>query len=502
MTSSFHIEPVEDLVAVGAVDTSSARIWLRSEVPGRHIVEVLDGGAGRRVEVDVPTAPERCNVAVAVLDGLQPGRRHEIVVRRPADTTWPERELGRATFRTAPASPTAVERFSIGVMSCHQPFDENGDVQPEARAMLAGTNRLLAERDAAFVLMLGDQMYSDSPSSRSLFDAEHFRTVAPKGRDALLDCDAAEVRRLYQDRYRSFFALPEWRELLAARPCYPILDDHEVIDNWGSDEDHATSEWHAVRRGALDAYRDFQDSRVRDRDARPEGALHYDFEYGPVAVMVTDMRTRRSIGDGTLFGAEQVEAIERFLREHRDLPIAVLGTSLPLFHVPRQAASLGAMLTGDGDDFSDRAIHPAFRDEYRRVCGILRTHVERNPKQQLVLASGDIHLGAICELRWSDRATALQLISSGITREAEAAVGLLSSLALEASHDEPEDREDHPQADVVESDDNPLLDRNLGLIEIERDARGDWRAGLALYGPGAGMLRRAASLRGDGTPSH
>ena len=29
-----------------------------------------------------------------------------------------------------------------------------------------------------------------------------------------------------------------------------------MIDNWGSDEDHETSEWHAVRRGALDAYRD------------------------------------------------------------------------------------------------------------------------------------------------------------------------------------------------------------------------------------------------------
>ena len=51
-------------------------------------------------------------------------------------------------------------------------------------------------------------------------------------------------------------------------------------------------------------------------------------------------------------------------------------------------------------------------------------------------------------------------------------------------------------ASPVDRTRNLMEVRNLGLIEVERDAHGEWRAGLALYGPGDGMLRRATSLRG------
>jgi alkaline phosphatase D len=483
MKNSFREDPVDDLLAIGAVDQDSARIWVRSATPGRHVLEVAEAGdaARRRVPFDVPADPAADNLAVVTANGLAPGRAHTVSVERPADEVLPARSIGAGRFRTAP--DTAGERVAIGVMSCHQPFDEQGRFDPDARAMLAGADQLLRERDAAFVLMLGDQMYSDAPDGCSLYDDDHFATVAPPGRRRLLDCDANEVRRLYRERHRRFFAMPGWRELLAGRPCYATLDDHEVVNNWGSSPAHDSDEWAAVRDGALRAFVDYQGSRVYDVPERLPPSLHFSFCHGPVAVMVTDMRTPRSIARGTLFGEHQLTEIERFLRVHRDAPVAVVATSLPLFHIPKPMAYLGGLLTPDGDDFSDRAIHPAFEHEYRRICAILRSHVERHPEQQLVLVSGDIHLGAICAIEWPGGSKAAQLISSGVTRSPETGVALASSAAVQMSHLSPDRTGDVPSATVVETaTDNPFLNRNMGLIEVVPDGAGGYAVELSLHG--------------------
>ncbi len=85
---------------------------------------------------------------------------------------------------------------------------------------------------------------------------------------------------------------------------FPIWDDHDIIDNWGSDPAHQRTPWLSVGEGARQAYYDYQGSRVLpspDRDA-----FHYSIEYGRVAIFLMDLRAERRAGkNGRLFSESQ-----------------------------------------------------------------------------------------------------------------------------------------------------------------------------------------------------
>ncbi|MFK7742319.1 MAG: hypothetical protein AB8H80_18545, partial [Planctomycetota bacterium] len=132
---------------------------------------------------------------------------------------------------------------------------------------------------------------------------------------------------------------------------------------------------------------------------------------------------------------------------------------------------------------SDRAIHPAFAEEFGQVCKLLHEHCQRARDQQLILVGGDVHLGAISELRWDSGAKAVQLISSGITRKPERGVTLLSSLAVRAHHATEPTTDHEPHADLVASDaEHPFLGCNLALIELEMQQDGRWSTDLSIHG--------------------
>ena len=223
-----------------------------------------------------------------------------------------------------------------------------------------------------------------------------------------------EVRAIYEQRYRTFGALPERRALLANRASYPMLDDHEIRDNWGSDPDHATEHWGAVRDGAVRAYLDYQYARVAEVPTPLPGSSHYSFVWGPLAVFVTDMRLPRDIARGTLFGAAQLDELARFLDRHADHPALAVVTTQPLLHVPEAAVRVGAALTPQGGDFDDRPTHPSYEAEFRRLSDLLREHRRRAPQQRLLLAS-DIHVGSVCAVRWHDEPPCHLIVSGGVT---------------------------------------------------------------------------------------
>ena len=76
------------------------------------------------------------------------------------------------------------------------------------------------------------------------------------------------------------------RRVLRSRPTYMALDDHEVVDDWGTENVDAVREAAGVR-----AYRVFQQAH------NPGGfgatRLDYGFRRGPAAFYVTDSRTAR-----------------------------------------------------------------------------------------------------------------------------------------------------------------------------------------------------------------
>jgi alkaline phosphatase D len=429
--AQFHLEPLRTMVAVGAVGPHSVRLWMRAERPGTLRVRWWPENAAHHAAeaaVHIPE-PNACdNTASIVLPDdcphappLVPLRRYRFDVVQCAD----QRVIGEGRFETAPAHPAETpEHFSIALLSCHQPFTPRGHVTAQAVPMLQAARRCLERHHTKLVFTVGDQMYADYPARLSLFNERFFAQSAPAGRQRVQDCTPAEIRRLYQMRYRRFWNLAEWQALHATYPCYPILDDHEIVDNWGADPGHQTPEWQAVGAGARAAYFDYQAARVLPRPATLPDSLHYTVVYGPVALFVMDLRSGRRAGaGGQLFAPAQAAALQRFLHEHAATPLLGIVLSVPVVHLPHWAGRLIAHLPPEGEDYADRWAAGAHLRDRDHFLALLQAHQCRYPAQRLFLLSGDIHTGCVHEIRWENSDLRLyQLVSSAITH----ASGLLA----------------------------------------------------------------------------
>jgi alkaline phosphatase D len=69
--------------------------------------------------------------------------------------------------------------------------------------------------------------------------------------------------------------------------------------------------------------------------------------------------------------------------------------SVPIIHLPKLAAKIAARVTPSGEDFSDRWSSGGHIRDRDRVLKILHEHQTQHPFQQVVLLSGDIHIGCV-----------------------------------------------------------------------------------------------------------
>jgi alkaline phosphatase D len=431
----FQNPQLTNMTAVGAVTSHSARIWTRCNRTGEFRIRCWDDRGVASFEKHFEVKKDNSGDNTWAIDlpgesgkgGLKPLTLYRYLVERNDGSE----RIGEGRFESSPDSPAETpSRFSIALMSCNQPFDSAGRIRKDAVQMLRAMRRCFAENQTKLALMVGDQMYSDYPPELSLLNSDFFRHVAPAGQRTLEECTADEVRKLYQERYRHFWNVPEWKAIQAEMPCYPIWDDHEILDNWGTVPAHQEPPWLAVGQGAKLAYYDYQASRVLP-DAGSK-AFHYSVVYGNTAIFVMDLRSERSAGDdGQLFSNSQETDLQRFLDEHREKPVVFIVLTVPIIQLPGMLSRFLAKITPPGEDFSDRWSAQAHLRDRNRMLGRLYRHQEQNPNQRVVLLSGDIHIGCAHELRWKNLHSGVlfQFISSGIThaipRVTAAASGLL-----------------------------------------------------------------------------
>ncbi len=264
-----------------------------------------------------------------------------------------------------------------------------------------------------FVLWTGDQVYADYPEQQSLFTAH----------PDLLAWERERVRALWHSRYRSFWGLEAWKALQADFTGYPMLDDHELVDNYGSFAHHGSEEWRELREGARAAYVDYQHARIADADPWGEGAYDYGFTYGSAAVYVMDTRSRRMVlagGAASVYDRAQLDALATWLEAHALSRVLLLVLPVPLFFIPRWAAWLVTRFPGRfREDGSDRWSHPKFHDDRVQLLNLLRSHQLAHPHQTVVLVSGDVHVGYVMRCYWRSTPDAklYQFVSSAITHE-------------------------------------------------------------------------------------
>ena len=274
-TARFASHLLRNMVGVGITEPRSVRLWMRTDVPGMHELQILGGSSGSKsAKIMIPAGQAGDNTAVIPYPGptghppLDPLTRYRYRIVRTSDGE----PLGEGSFETPPGRDgDTPQKVVIGLLSCHQPFTDRGTISPEADRMLSVLPRILRENDVKFVLPCGDQMYADEPGIFSLFNFKNpylIRQAFPNRKvlpENIFECTDKEVRRLYDLRYRMFWSMPAIREMYANYPCYPTMDDHEIKNGWGTDPEHSGSKYKNVLRGALDAYRDYQASSVLPR---------------------------------------------------------------------------------------------------------------------------------------------------------------------------------------------------------------------------------------------
>ena len=383
--------------------------------------------------------------------------------------------LAKGSFGTAASAAQPPEKFTLALMSCHQPFEKNGDVRPSSQQMLTAMHTVLEQHDVDQVILGGDQMYSDMPAGMSLFDDDYFQTVAPEGKSNLLQCSAQQIRQLFHQRYRHFWNVPGWKKLLANYACYPAIDDHDIIDNWGSAIEHTQPQWQNFRQGAFQAFVDYQGSLIHHPSQVPPPCFDFASEFGRIGTYFLDLRSNRQVGTAPrIVSSQQLEDLKQYLASSGDKDVLFLVLSVPLVHLPKPLTRMAARVTPEGEDFSDRWSTRGHRHDRDLIASMLHQHQAQYPKQKMVLLSGDIHIGCVHSISWEDQPPNLyQFISSGITHDTGKLIQLLSSWIIRTKRTL--HVETGPQAKVKllpgigNNKSNPCGDMNLGIVEITRN---------------------------------
>jgi alkaline phosphatase D len=459
-------------VAVGAVDARSARIWLRAPgAAGLQLVLLGPDGSDRHLPITARPTPEADHtLSIAYPDDfpgspeLSPNTRYGFRVQSASGV------IGQGRFETAPSGAADTpQRFCFGFASCHQPFDNHGGVAPDPAAMLQAAHRALLENDAKFLLLLGDQVYADEPACYSVHGPAH---KDDRLQSELLGQTRQEIRRRFHRQYRRSWAVAGWETLTANRSTRCIPDDHEIIDNWGSDPAHAGPQWQQLAAGALDAYWDYQGARTGTAAQGRPPALYHTFGYGTIAVFIADVRGERQAVPALerVMGEQQIAALARFLANHGDRHALFVSLSVPIVHIPGWLNSVGEKLIHRGGDLQDRWSSPAFRPQRDRVLAMLAEHQRIHPGQKLTLLSGDIHAGWACTLQTAGAQPIVQFVSSALTNRSRSMAGPLARAMLEATR--PLEREvaglQIAALPGKPGGTNPYGGLNLGLVDIER----------------------------------
>lgn len=478
--AAFEEKRLRDMLAVGDTGRSHTRVWVRSSEPGTHELEIREEGTdgppigGGRFEVSEDPRLDGTTSVVYPQDfpGGQPlceGARYRVRVAKPDGSP-----IGTGRLETAwgHRRPDTVEA-TYGFMSCHQPFDDDGEISDAAKRALAILEPAFAQRRVRRLVLTGDQVYADLPSSRSLFDPEYFAGVAPPGRESIFDCTVDEVRALYQERHRIFWQTPAFRAVQASCPTTCILDDHEIRDNFGTAPEHGSPEWHDVREGAFLAFDDYQGLRTHGRGAGRPPSFHYGFVDGPTAIFVMDLRTHKCVqGDHIqIYGPDQHADLTRFLEANGQRPVCIVVVTVPIVHVPNWLAEAAGVALGKASDAQDRWAHPKAERSRRQLLSLLAHHLERHPHQRLILVGGDIHAGMVASLRFREKGLPemVQFVSSAITNLETAPVRFVSGQGPRLVH-RVSSSDDAPELDVELLDDgrgqNPFAGLNCGFIRV------------------------------------
>jgi len=327
----------------------------------------------------------------------------EQVMRTLEAATDAQRE--RAVVRLDPAWIGAVQRegeaaqdsLCFALASCQYVpgLVDRLPAQASYRRLAQQLEVLAPPHKPQLLVLAGDQVYVDQTAG--LF--------VPAGGD-----DVGQA-------YALTFRLEALRQVMASLPTYPLLDDHEVMDDWEPSPDHYGT---PAVRAALDAYFAQQHKLVKsigpDSDQRP-----FDYRISPAGFpfYMLDTRSTRQpralrtdtpatpLDRASIRADAGMDDLKKWLEAApAELPKFIV-SPVALFPMPRAAAfGNGAERLGL-DDWSG---YPASQ---RALLELLRDTTARH----VIVLSGDRHMSSVSSL-WMQAADGpvevISVVSSGL----------------------------------------------------------------------------------------
>ncbi|MBN6052985.1 alkaline phosphatase family protein [Nonomuraea sp. RK-328] len=246
------------------VDAASASIWVETDEPCAVSV-VADGRAHESRTFTV----HGHHYAIVDLTGLT-SDVDGYAVELDGDRVWPEE--GRPPSRIRLMPPEGPRRMAFGSCRTSVPHDPAHVLTHGEDVLRAYGGHLMTAGDEEWpdlLLLLGDQVYADSPSPEMLEFIHARRDDEP--RDEIADYEE------YAELYRQAWSDPEIRWLLSTVPTAMIFDDHDLRDDWNTShtwrEQMAVTSWWRRRvvsgLGAYWIYQHLGNLSPAEREAEP-----------------------------------------------------------------------------------------------------------------------------------------------------------------------------------------------------------------------------------------
>jgi len=260
------------------------------------------------------------------------------------------------------------------------------------RDLLAGEDNGRPKPQLLF--LAGDQIYADATAG--LFDP------------------TLGIER-YDQRYLEAWTAPNAREVLRRVPVYPMLDDHEVEENWEGQAMPGGSGNITLGKQAFVRHQLLLGSRFRDpRAYNPDEKCYwYEVNAGGFGFFVADTRTGRCRGSGTtsidarILAEDQTKALISWLgSQDISKPKFIVSPSVV---APWSRSTCGrranALRADAWDGFPD-SLHALFH------------FISENEIRNVVFLSGDYHSSLFCEISTQipgrQRVKSFSIVSSGL----------------------------------------------------------------------------------------
>jgi hypothetical protein len=445
------------------VSRTSATVWVETDRRCVARVELVEEGTGATLAHRTPTfGVLGHHYALAVVEGLEPGRAYRYSVHLDEERAWPPAGSRHPSSVIRTLGDAQPLRIAFG--SCRQSGLE-GPQQPRGAAAGRGQDALVAyaermlrapERRADALLLLGDQLYADetTPQLRRFIRERRDPDRSPGRRTEGFDQTFPAVLDFedYTYLYRVAWQQPAVRWLLSTVPTAMIFDDHDIHDDWNTSEAWVEQMrtlpwWHDRIVGGLMSYWIYQHlgnltpedlaadqvwAEVRavddggpvltayaeqaDREPGAHGTRwSFRRDLGRIRLVVIDSRCGRLLSGGRRDMLDPAEWEWLDAQLTGDVDHLLLGTSLP-YALPRAihdleawneavcAGAWGRAAARLGERIrqsADLEHWAAFRGSFERLAGMIAAvgAGERGAAPaSIVLLSGDVHHAYLAEL--------------------------------------------------------------------------------------------------------